>query len=133
MVDINVLYVGSDYSITHMGANRMEPSGGLNEDLLVFTDESFGMERMVAVLTEAPAISEIADLSFLEQGGVPVEMRGGEKRQLHGHAARYRQCARNPLGDEDWRQGRSKGRRDDFFRPERAACRLTGRLEGDAV
>lgn len=76
MVDINVLYVGSDYSITHMGANRMEPNGSLNDDLLVFTGDSFGMERMIAVLTEAPAISEMADLSFLEQGGVPAATRG---------------------------------------------------------
>jgi len=76
MVDINVLYVGSDYSITHMGANRMEPNGVLNDDLLVFTGDSFGMERMIAVLTEAPQISEIADLSFLQQGGVPAATRG---------------------------------------------------------
>jgi hypothetical protein len=76
MVDINVLYVGSDYSITHMGANRIEPNGALNEDLLMFTDDSFGMERMIAVLTEAPQISEVADLSFLQQGGVPAATRG---------------------------------------------------------
>jgi hypothetical protein len=76
MVDINVLYVGSDYSITHMGANRLEPNSALNEDLLMFTDDSFGMERIIAVLTEAPQISEIADLSFLQQGGVPAATRG---------------------------------------------------------
>jgi len=76
MVDINVLYVGSDYSITHMGSHRIEPSGQLTMDLLKFTGDSFGIERVVAVLTEAPRISEIADLSFLEQGGVPPEMRG---------------------------------------------------------
>ncbi|MGE0283955.1 MAG: caspase family protein [Rhizobiaceae bacterium] len=84
MVDVNVLYIGSDYSITHMGANRMEPNGALNEDLLMFTGDSFGMERMVAVLTEAPRISEIADLSFLQQGGVPAAMRGRESGDFMG-------------------------------------------------
>lgn len=75
LVDINVLYVGSDYSITFMGANRLEPKGVLSEDLLIFTGDSFGMERMVAVLSEAPPLSEVADLSFLEQGGVPAATR----------------------------------------------------------
>jgi hypothetical protein len=84
LVDINVLYVGSDYSITHMGASRVEPSGALNEDLLMFTGDSFGVERMVAVLTEAPRISEVADLSFLQQGGVPEAMRGRESGDFMG-------------------------------------------------
>ena len=30
---------------------------------------------MIAVLTEAPAMSEIEDLKFLEQGGVPAATR----------------------------------------------------------
>ena len=37
---------------------------------------SFGMERMIAVLTEAPPQSEMEDLSFLAQGGVPQAKRG---------------------------------------------------------
>ena len=48
----------------------------LEEGLLAFTDTSFGMERMIAVLTEAPAQSEMEDLSFLAQGGVPQQRRG---------------------------------------------------------
>ncbi|MGD9914591.1 MAG: caspase family protein [Rhizobiaceae bacterium] len=75
LVDINVLYIGSDYSITHMGAQRLEKNSELNEGLLEITDTSFGMERMIAVLTEAPAQSEIEDLSFLQQGGVPPATR----------------------------------------------------------
>ena len=54
LVDINVLYVGSDYSITHIVAERLVAGATLEEGLLAFTDTSFGMERMIAVLTEAP-------------------------------------------------------------------------------
>ncbi len=73
--DINVLYVGSDYSISHMGAQRLVANAKLEEGLLAFTDSSFGMERMIAVVTEAPPLSEIEDLSFLQQGGVPPATR----------------------------------------------------------
>ena len=76
LVDINVLYVGSDYSITHIVAERLVAGATLEEGLLAFTDASFGMERMIAVLTEAPAQSEMEDLSFLAQGGVPQHRRG---------------------------------------------------------
>lgn len=75
IVDINVLYVGSDYSISHMNAQRLVPGASIEEGLLAFTDTSFGMERMIAVLTEAPPLSEIEDLKFLEQGGVPAATR----------------------------------------------------------
>ena len=81
LVDINVLYVGSDYSITHIVAERLAPANGspdagLKEGLLAFTDTSFGMERMIAVLTEAPPESEKEDLSFLAQDGVASMTRG---------------------------------------------------------
>jgi hypothetical protein len=75
LVDINVLYIGSDYSISHMTAQRLEKNSEINEGLLEITDSSFGMERMIAVLTEAPAQSEIEDLSFLAQAGVPPATR----------------------------------------------------------
>ncbi|MEO5758426.1 MAG: caspase family protein [Mesorhizobium sp.] len=76
LVDINVLYVGSDYSITHIVAERLAPKATLEEGLLAFTDTSFGMERMIAVLTEAPPESEKEDLSFLAQDGVAAATRG---------------------------------------------------------
>lgn len=74
-VDVNVLYVGSDYSITHITAQRLEPGSKIEEGLLAFTADSFGLERMIVVLTEAPAGSEVEDLSFLEQGKVPSASR----------------------------------------------------------
>ena len=75
-VDLNILYVGSDYSITHIDAQRLTAGAEVDEGLLAFTDTSFGMERMIAVMTEAPPLSEIEDLKFLEHGGVPPETRG---------------------------------------------------------
>ncbi|MCB1467655.1 MAG: caspase family protein [Rhizobiaceae bacterium] len=74
-IDINILYIGSDYSITHITAQRLEAGSKLEEGLLAFTDDSFGLERMVAVLTDAPPGSETEDLSFLEQGKVPPATR----------------------------------------------------------
>jgi hypothetical protein len=79
LVDFNVLYVGSDYSITPIIAERLEKNAELEEGLLAFTDKSFGMERMIAVFNEAPPQSEKEDLSFLAQDGVPAT-RGVEDR-----------------------------------------------------
>jgi hypothetical protein len=75
LVDFNVLYVGSDYSITPIVAERLEKGAELEEGLLAFTDSSFGMERMIAVFNEAPPQSEKEDLSFLAQDGVPQARR----------------------------------------------------------
>jgi hypothetical protein len=58
-----------------MTAQRLEKNSEINEGLLEITDSSFGMERMIAVLTEAPPQSEIEDLSFLAQAGVPPATR----------------------------------------------------------
>ncbi len=75
LIDINVLYLGSDYSITHMDAQRLVSGARIEEPLLAFTDQTFGIERMIAVVTEAPPLSEVEDLSFLEQGKVPTATR----------------------------------------------------------
>jgi hypothetical protein len=75
LMDINILYIGSDYSITHIDSQRLVSGARIDEGLLAFTNSSFGMERMIAVLTEAPPLSEVEDLSFLQQGGVPPATR----------------------------------------------------------
>ncbi|GAB5504863.1 MAG: hypothetical protein Rhirs2KO_00260 [Rhizobiaceae bacterium] len=74
-VDINVLYIGSDYSISHMYAERLHDGADVELPLLQFNDESFGVERMVVVLTEGSAITTMEDLSFLAQEGVRVMTR----------------------------------------------------------
>ncbi|MFN3546138.1 MAG: caspase family protein [Mesorhizobium sp.] len=75
-VDINVLYIGSDYSITFMGKERLLPSASFDEEFLEFTDESYGRELMVAVASEVVPLKATLDLSYLEQAGVRSMTRG---------------------------------------------------------
>ena len=114
LVDINVLYVGSDYSITHIVAERLAPQATLEEGLLAFTDTSFGMERMIAVLTEAPPESEKEDLSFLAQDGVASMTRGLGPASFSDMLADIGAGAADPLGDAACRQERAEGRGDDL-------------------
>jgi len=74
-VDINVLYIGSDYSISHMYAERLHGGSEIDIPLLAFTDTSYGIERMVVVLSEAQPQTPVEDLSFLEQIGVRMATR----------------------------------------------------------
>ncbi len=76
-VDINVLYIGSDNSIGQMYQERLQNGAKVSEDILQFTADSFGIERMVVVLNEAAAGSNVEDLSFLEQTGTRQATRGG--------------------------------------------------------
>lgn len=80
-IDVNILYIGSDYSISRIAAERLVPGGEIKKGLLYFSDKTFGMERMVAVLTPAPPLSAMEDLKYLEQGGVPPATRdvGGNR------------------------------------------------------
>lgn len=69
-IDVNVLYIGSDYSISHMYAERLHGGSHIDLPLLQFNDDSYGVERMVVVLTEAKPQTPLQDLSFLAQEGV---------------------------------------------------------------
>ncbi len=66
-VDINVLYVGSDFSIGHFFAGRMQPGDTLKKGLLRITDSAFGRDRVIMVLSPAKPQSLVENLSFLEQ------------------------------------------------------------------
>lgn len=70
-VDLNVLYVGSDYSITHMFAGRLQPGDRLKQGLLRITDEAFGRDRVILILSPAEPQSAIEDLGFLAQDELP--------------------------------------------------------------
>jgi hypothetical protein len=70
-----VLYIGSDYSIGHMYAERLHSGNEITVPLLAFTASSFGIERMVVVLSEAAPQTPVEDLSFLEQVGVRQQTR----------------------------------------------------------
>lgn len=80
-VDINVLYVGSDFAIGHMYAERLHGGSEIELPLLEFTDTSFGLERMIVVLTEAQPLTPVEDLSFLEQVGVRQATRAVDHPQ----------------------------------------------------
>ncbi|MDA7427393.1 caspase family protein [Primorskyibacter aestuariivivens] len=69
-VDFNILYVGSDYSISFMDNGRLQPGDTLDEDYILITDASFGRERVIVVFSPADPQSEVEDLSFLEQSAV---------------------------------------------------------------
>lgn len=82
-VDYNVLYIGSDYSITHMDNGRLQPGDRLDEDFVLISDKTFGRDRMLVFLTPADEQSAVEDLSFLEQDEVPTK-RGGENSEMFG-------------------------------------------------
>ncbi|MDO6731332.1 caspase family protein [Marinovum sp. 2_MG-2023] len=69
-VDFNILYIGSDYSISFMDNGRMQPGDTLDEDYILITDSSFGRERVIVVFSPAEPHSEVEDLSFLEQAAI---------------------------------------------------------------
>ncbi len=66
-LDLNVLYVGSDYSISFIHNARIGSGGVLNLDLFDVTDSSFGRERILLVTTPARPQSATEDLSWLAQ------------------------------------------------------------------
>lgn len=71
-VDLNVLYVGSDYTISSAEAPiRLHERDQLEETgLFTVSEGSFGNERLIAVLTEAEQQSPTLDLGYLAQKGV---------------------------------------------------------------
>lgn len=80
-VDVNVLYVGSDYSVGFMHNERLHPGSEITVPIIGITPESFGIERMVAVLTEAQPQSPVEDLSFLGQVGLRQATRAAGGQQ----------------------------------------------------
>ncbi|WP_417523496.1 caspase family protein [Marinovum sp.] len=78
-VDFNILYVGSDYSITFMGNGRMQPGDRLDEDFVLITDTSLGRERMIVVFSPVTPGSVLEDLSFLAQDAVDRTRAAGAR------------------------------------------------------
>ncbi|RST86299.1 caspase family protein [Aquibium carbonis] len=75
-VDINVLYIGSDYSIGFMGKERLQPSATMDDEFIEFTEDSYGKELIVAVASEVVPLKATLDLSYLGQPGVRAMTRG---------------------------------------------------------
>jgi hypothetical protein len=78
-MDLNVLYVGSDYSISHIFADRLVPGDRRKQGLVGITDTAFGRDRLILILTPAAEHSALEDLSFLQQDALPATRAfGGE-------------------------------------------------------
>jgi hypothetical protein len=81
-VDVNVLYIGSDYSITFMGKERLQPSATLDDEFIEFTEGVYGKELMVAVASEVVPLKATLDLSYLEQPGLRAATRGAAPQSV---------------------------------------------------
>ncbi|WP_112311576.1 caspase family protein [Pseudogemmobacter bohemicus] len=76
-VDVNVLYIGADYSITHFYAGRLHPGDVIKKGLFAIGGETMGRERMLVVMTPAASHSKVEDLSWLAQDAVRGTGTGG--------------------------------------------------------
>jgi hypothetical protein len=81
-VDINVLFIGSDYSIAHMYKERIHPGNTLNAGLVRITDTSFGTERVMVIATPSDKQTEVQDFAFLQQRAMP-KSRAYQDRMTH--------------------------------------------------
>lgn len=71
-VDVNVLYVGADYSITHWAAERVQPGDALQRGLFAIGGEALGRERMIVVVTPAKPKTPVENLDFLAQDALVI-------------------------------------------------------------
>ncbi|SPH27580.1 hypothetical protein ASD8599_04046 [Ascidiaceihabitans donghaensis] len=78
-IDANILHIGVDYSITHFFRGRLQPGDTLKKGLFRVTNDTFGRDRVVVILSPAEAQSEIEDLRFLGQSAVEI-LRGTEEQ-----------------------------------------------------
>ncbi|MCX7286385.1 MAG: caspase family protein [Rhodobacterales bacterium] len=66
-VDVNVLYIGADWSISHWFSGRLQPGDELKKGLFKISDAVLGSERMLVVVSPAKPQSPVEDLSYLAQ------------------------------------------------------------------
>jgi hypothetical protein len=66
-VDVNVLYIGADWSISHWFSGRLQPGDALKKGLFKISADVLGHERMLVVVTPAKPQSPVEDLSYLAQ------------------------------------------------------------------
>ena len=71
-VDVNVLYIGADWSISHWFSGRLQPGDTLKKGLFKISDSVLGQERLVVVMTPAAPQSPVEDLSFLAQDSLDM-------------------------------------------------------------
>lgn len=66
-VDVNVLYIGADWSISHWFSGRLQPGDELKKGLFKISADVLGQERMLVVVAPAKPQSPVEDLSYLAQ------------------------------------------------------------------
>jgi Caspase domain len=66
-VDVNVLYIGADWSISHWFSGRLQPGDELKKGLFKISADVLGQERLLVVVTPARPQSPVEDLSYLAQ------------------------------------------------------------------
>lgn len=66
-VDVNVLYIGADWSISHWFSGRLQPGDELKKGLFKISADVLGQERMLVVVTPTRPQSPVEDLSYLAQ------------------------------------------------------------------
>lgn len=66
-IDVNVLYIGADWSISHWFAGRLQPGDVLKKGLFKISADVLGQERILVVVTPARPQSPVEDLSYLAQ------------------------------------------------------------------
>ncbi len=71
-VDVNVLYIGADYSISHWFSGRLQPGDELKKGLFKISDTVLGQERMIVVVTPAKPQSPVEDLGYLAQDAMDL-------------------------------------------------------------
>lgn len=71
-LDLNVLFVGSDYSIHHIFAGRLQPGDTFKRGLLRITDSTVGRERILVIANPAAKHSTVQNFAFLQQEAMPV-------------------------------------------------------------
>lgn len=76
-IDANVLHIGTDYSITHFHRGRLQPGDTLRKGLFRITNDKFGRDRVVVILSPAAPQSDVEDLRFLQQSAIEVTRGNG--------------------------------------------------------
>jgi hypothetical protein len=66
-VDVNVLYVSADWSISHWFSGRLQAGDELKKGLFKISADVLGQERVLVVVTPARPQSPVEDLSYLAQ------------------------------------------------------------------
>ncbi len=76
-VDVNVLYIGADWSISHWFSGRLHPGDELKKGLFKISADVLGQERMLVVVTPAKSQSPVEDLSYLAQDALDTTRKVG--------------------------------------------------------